>query len=263
MIKRIIRKIFQLLGLEIHRRPLEIQSLQLESIEAIMRKNNDFVDLKEWSYVEPDIYISSYNNILCDAFFKKLAQTLHCDGKTLLSVREMWNIYNWVKKTQEIVGDIAEVGVYRGGSAKLISEVKGKKKLFLFDTFEGIPQVNKDIDLIAQGSITGDSSELVRTYLSGYNNIKFVSGIFPSSAQQVIKDITVFSFVHLDVDVYPSTLDSLKFFYPKMSLGGVILTHDYRCLNTPGVKKAYDDFFSGKPETIIELWDTQAMIVKL
>ena len=40
-----------------------------------------------------------------------------------------------VKATRKLSGDIAEVGVYRGGSAMIICEAKGNKKLHLFDTF--------------------------------------------------------------------------------------------------------------------------------
>lgn len=47
-----------------------------------------------------------------------------------------------------------------------------------------------------------------------------------------------------------------------MTKKGIILTHDYRASYLPGVKKAFDEFFDGRPETIIELWDSQAIVVK-
>ncbi len=49
-----------------------------------------------------------------------------------------------------------------------------------------------------------------------------------------------FSFVHLDVDLYESTLAGLEYFYPRLIPGGVILSHDYSIL--AGVKKAFEDF---------------------
>ena len=50
-----------------------------------------------------------------------------------------------------------------------------------------------------------------------------------------------FSFVSLDVDLYQPTLCGLKFFYPRMSKGGVIMVHDY---GSPwlGVALAVDEF---------------------
>jgi O-methyltransferase len=102
----------------------------------------------------------------------------------------------------------------------------------------------------------------VREYLSKYKNIEFYPGFFPKSAETLNKDGLKFSFVHLDTDIYEATLEGLKFFYPLMTSKGVFIIHDYRSKHLPGVKKAVNDFFANKQETIIELWDTQALIIK-
>ena len=57
---------------------------------------------------------------------------------------EAFMIYSIVKTQTALEGDLAEVGVYQGGSAKLICEVKKEKKLYLFDTFTGLPEVSDD-----------------------------------------------------------------------------------------------------------------------
>ena len=67
--------------------------------------------------------------------------------------------------------------------------------------------------------------------------------------------------VHLDVDLYKSTLDCLKFFYPRVNKGGIIISHDYPSVN--GVKKAFDEFFKDKPEPIIRVSYNQCLIVKI
>ena len=54
-------------------------------------------------------------------------------------------IYSTAKTQEKLDGDMAEVGVFQGGSAKLICEAKGERKFYLFDTFEGLPDVS-DID---------------------------------------------------------------------------------------------------------------------
>jgi hypothetical protein len=59
----------------------------------------------------------------------------------LLADNEAYQLFATVKAVAKIQGDIAEVGVFKGGSAKLICEAKGNKRLHLFDTFEGIPKV--------------------------------------------------------------------------------------------------------------------------
>lgn len=180
--------------------------------------------------------------------------------KPLLSFREMCNIYLFVKKAAKIPGDIAEVGVYRGGSARIICEAKGDKPLHLFDTFSGLPAPDDSVDVLAEGEMKDTSLEQVMSSLASYPNVFFYKGLFPQTAGPV-RDHT-FSFVHLDTDLYKSTKDCLEFFYDKMNPGGIILTHDYNSIDTPGVRKAFDEFFVDKPETIVELWDSQCLIVK-
>src|SRR3989338_1298785 len=182
------------------------------------------------------------------------------DESAELSVFEIFNVYSAVLSTAKIPGDIAEVGVFKGGSAKVICiarEQSGKpgnsKIIHLFDTFEGLPEVDT-IDTKQTGGkfSRGEyaaSLESVQHYLEGYHNIHFYKGLFPSTADPV-KNIT-FSFLHLDVDIYQSTKDALKFFYPRMNKGGIIISHDYPFAN--GVKKAFDEFFADKPETVISL----------
>jgi hypothetical protein len=187
----------------------------------------------------------------------KIIKLTKQDMPLLIDDFEAYQVLAVAKKTMKIEGDIAEVGVYKGGSAKLICTVKGSKNLHLFDTFEGLPDVLKiDATRYQKGQFTV-SLEEVKSNLSGYENVFFYKGIFPETGETV-KDRT-FSFVNLDVDIYESTINSLKFFYPRMNTGGVILSHDYNFAE--GVKKAFDEYFEDKPEVIIELMGTQCVVV--
>ncbi len=186
-----------------------------------------------------------------------LINTIHNETDMLLGYDEAYQIFMLVTRTKKIEGDLAEVGVYRGGSAKLICEAKGNKRLHLFDTFQGIPRV-EDIDHgFSQGQFSAGLDD-VRGYLRLYENVYFYRGIFPDTSAPVRE--RKFSFVHLDVDTYQSTLNCLVFFYPRMNVGGVILSHDY--MNAAGVGKAWDEFFSKKREPIIEIASSQCMIMK-
>lgn len=180
-----------------------------------------------------------------------------------ISIREigLYQIYMAVKKTEKVDGDIAEVGVYKGSSAKFICEAS-KKPVHLFDTFEGLPELceNDDTKQFYKGEFSTQFQE-VKDYLKNYSNVRFYKGLFPSTAKSIeSKD---FSFVHLDLDIYESTSAALNFFYPKMSKGGIIISHDYP--GAAGVKKAVDDFFENKPEIVIELlpFCEQCLIVKV
>jgi hypothetical protein len=190
-----------------------------------------------------------------------LLERIREESELLLNAGEAYTLYMCVHSTQKVAGDIAEVGVYKGGSARIICEVKGVRPLHLFDTFEGIPAVDseKDGDTFQRGQYAA-SLEEVQQFLRGYDSIHFYKGIFPATAKAVKEQ--KFSFVNLDVDVYRSTMAGLRFFYPRMNPGGIILSHDY-CESTPGVKKAFDEFFSTKPEPIIEMPGYQCLVVKL
>lgn len=169
---------------------------------------------------------------------------------------EAFLIYSTAQNTGKIEGDIAEVGVFKGGSAKLICEAKGGRTLHLFDTFKGIPSVGEEDAPFHVGQFAA-SLDSVSDYLKDYRNVHFHEGIFPETAEPVKNNR--FSFVHLDVDTHESTLACLTFFYPRLSQGGVIITHDSL---EPGVNRAFYEYFEDKPEPIIELFHSQALVVK-
>lgn len=191
--------------------------------------------------------------------FLRLIKNARKEGEMIaLLDNEAYQIIMVVKRTEKIEGDIAEVGVYKGGSARLICEVKGDRSLHLFDTFEGLPDVG-DIDVLFHKGQFEASLEDIKNHLKKYSNVHFYKGFFPATADPVKNK--KFSFVHFDVDIYSSTFDCLNFFYPRMSKGGVIVSHDY--IYAAGVRKAFDEFFKDKPEPIIELSGSQCLIVKV
>jgi O-methyltransferase len=159
----------------------------------------------------------------------------------------------------KIPGDIAEVGAFEGVSAKLLATTDGRRTLHIFDTFEGLPKPGgKDSTGFYSGQYRA-SEEEVKKYLKDFN-VRIYKGYFPATAGP-ITDKT-FAFVHLDVDLYESTKACLEFFYSRMALGGIILTHDYAARDE-GVYQAFQEFFADKPEPVIELGGNQGIVVKL
>lgn len=150
-------------------------------------------------------------------------------------------------------GEMAEVGVSAGSSAKLICEKKGDVPLHLFDTFDGLPKTcTNDEGFFEPGMFRAEQSK-VEKYLSIYDNVHFHPGLFPATGDRVANKS--FSFVFLDVDLYESTRNCLEFFGQRMIRGGTILSHDYQF---PGVKKAFRD--TGFESKTIELADSLCMI---
>ena len=145
-----------------------------------------------------------------------LIRKIKKETEFLLLDNEAYQIFMAVRCTGKINGDIAEAGVYKGGSAKLICEAKGDKTLHLFDTFEGLPELYAidDPKQFHKGQYSVTCAE-VKNFLKKYQNVYFYEGLFPSTAEPIKNNF--FSFVHLDLDLYEATLNSLEFFYPRMN----------------------------------------------
>ena len=179
--------------------------------------------------------------------------------RSLVTGFETFMVYSLANSTRNLPGDIAEVGVFQGSTARIICEVKGDRRFRLFDTFEGLPKGAKEDRGVHRENQYTCSLESVREYLKDFEGLSFHKGRFPESAEEV--EEANYSFVHLDVDLYESTLAGLTHFYPLMVPGGIMLSHDYSIL--AGVEQACQEFVADKPENLIELTTTQCMIVKL
>jgi O-methyltransferase len=188
----------------------------------------------------------------------ELISQIHKEQRSLLSAFELFYLYSLSRAQAAAPGVFAEVGVYQGGSAKLICQAKGNKSLRLFDTFEGLPQPSDHDRGVHKKGQYACPMEAVQSYLSGYLNVTFHKGTFPDSVKNLEEES--YSFVHFDVDLYAGTLACLEYFYPRMAPGGMMLSHDYDLL--AGVQQAFQEFFANKPEQIIEQPTTQCLIVK-
>jgi O-methyltransferase len=178
-------------------------------------------------------------------------------AESLISANEAFFLYSLARAQSGLDGAMAELGVYQGSSAQVICEAKQERTLYLFDTFTGLPEPgHSESRMLRRGQYSAGLAA-VRDLLRAYSNVRFCSGTFPQSTTGAYNER--FSLVHLDADLYASTLAGLEFFYPRMVPGGIIIAHDYSTL--PGVMKAFAEFLTDRCEEVIELPSTQVMIV--
>jgi hypothetical protein len=175
-----------------------------------------------------------------------------------IGVDEGYLIYSAVRSTEKVGGDLAEVGVFRGQSAKIICLAKGARLLHLFDTFGGLPAPGSVDTAFTEGEYAC-SLPTVQQYLADEHHVHYYPGLFPETAAPASG--RRFSFVHLDVDLYASTRAALEFFYPRLSAGGIIVSHDY--VTADGVRQAFDEFLADKPEPVVELTGNQCLVTRL
>ena len=166
---------------------------------------------------------------------------------------------------QKIPGDLAELGVNKGGSALMIANTLrfygSNKKLFLFDSFQGMPDPHpKDAGVFKKGDYSRTSLEVVHKNLAGsYDNIELVPG-FVEDTIPLQPEGRQFSFVHIDLDLYVGTKIAIEYFYPCMSPGGIILDDDAVVLD--GARKAFRDYFKDNASVMRRLPTKQVVIVK-
>ena len=178
------------------------------------------------------------------------------------SLDRKYTLNQLLQLTLHINGDAAECGVYKGASSYLICraiEPYGKRN-HLFDSFEGLsPPTDRDGTYWTAGGLCADESH-VRKNLAEFKNFTVYRGWIPDRFRDVADDY--FSFVHIDVDLYEPTRDSITFFYDRLSPGGVMLLDDYGFSTCPGAKLAADEFLTGRQEKVVMLPSGQAFIVR-
>lgn len=148
---------------------------------------------------------------------------------------------------RDVPGSIAEVGVDYGDMSKYLNLYFSNRKLYLFDTFSGFD--HRDIEFEKKNNTMLPSMENAYTERSNANDVLermfypnqciIKSGYFPDSLEG-LED--TFAFVHIDCDLQKPIISALEYFYPRMSMGGIISIHDYYCLNFPGVREVVREF---------------------
>lgn len=186
---------------------------------------------------------------------------------TSVSDDRCYVLHQFARQCAHLAGDFAECGVYKGGtamlSARTLHDARASDKPFhLFDTFQGMPE---EADSDSAGHTLGDfgdtSLTAVQSRLGEFTNIRFHPGTIPTTLSEVAE--RAFAFIHVDLDLYRSTLAALQFFYPRMVKGAVLISDDYGFSRyKDAAKKAVDEFFMDKPEPVIVLKTGQCVVIK-
>lgn len=197
-----------------------------------------------------------------DGFIRKFRQL---SPHNYFSEERKYVLREFSRLTKKLPGNMAECGSYMGVSAWFMAHEAPDVDLFLFDAFEGL-QAPGERDMLADGSAywkEGDVSspeKVLTKNLSEFDHVNVLKGWIPSRFSEVSE--RKFRLVHIDVDLYQPTLDSLIFFYPRMVPGGVIVMDDYGFMNCPGAKLAADEFMSDKPEYVLHFPTGQGVIIR-
>ncbi len=168
--------------------------------------------------------------------------------RTLVSPDRCHVLYTLLQQALHVEGGIWECGVYKGGTAAMMAAMladKGPhKRLFLFDTFEGMPETDAAKDRHKKGDFADTSLEAVAGHVGHAALCVFRKGFIPATFAGL--EAERIAFAHIDVDIYQSILDCLEFIWPRLSFGGFIVFDDYGFSSCPGARAAVDEFFLEK-----------------
>ena len=192
--------------------------------------------------------------------------------KTSRNYPDKVRLYNFWLQIQRIekdgiAGDFAELGVYKGDSAKLLNLMAAGRTIHLFDTFEGFtttdlqPEEGEASTYTTKNFADTSINKVLKNIGGDPAHIKVNAGYFPQSATDM-EDVS-FALVNLDADLYNPTKAGLEYFYSHISPGGVIFIHDYN-YKWEGLMKAVDEFVATIPEKLILVpdLDSTVMIIK-
>jgi O-methyltransferase len=162
----------------------------------------------------------------------------------------------------QIPGDFVECGVARGGCAALMATVATQdlpvRKMWLFDSFEGLPaptredysqnqeSTGKHVRPLVRGSCLGTKEQVEELLFCRFgfarDSISLVPGWFQNTLPVWKQRISKIALLRIDGDWYESTICCLDNLYDSVSPGGAIIIDDYGvCF---GCKKAVHEFFS-------------------
>ena len=218
--KKIINKFIHSLGYTISRLPSNVIE---EDILSVTGKGDE-------KFQYGMINLHRYEPWLTDEKFLQVYNKIK--DYTLVDIYRCYELFDIVKRLENIEGDIIEIGVWRGGTSAIMAtalhSVNSEKNIFLCDTFSGVVKAS-EFDIRYRGGEHSDTSlQLVKDLLSSLQlkNFSLLQGIFPEETGSAVEDKT-FSLCHIDVDVYQSAVDIIDWIYPKLSKGGALVFDDY------------------------------------
>lgn len=165
---------------------------------------------------------------------------------------------------KNIVGSVAEIGVSAGIFARKINELFPDRTLYLFDTFEGLPdEERKSAERLGWGeklyalNERGTAMENVLEYMPYREKCIVKKGVFPHTFDIYGR----LAFVSLDIDFYDTTRQGLEIIYPHLSKGGYIMVHDYHNLSFVETKQAVIDFCDMNDVSYVPIPDAGGSVV--
>jgi hypothetical protein len=179
---------------------------------------------------------------------------------TLLDTFRLATLWQLCRLTNPL-GNIIEIGVYKGGASIHLSNCCPDRKIFICDSFMGFEQIDNFLDDKFDKSmfLETDEHNIERLLIGKNRKYSLIKGFFPASCKGI--NLGPISFAHIDVDVYKSTIETLIFLDDYMINNSLIVIDDYN-REAKGVNRAIKEFMHKTDNwKIIPLFPGQALLV--
>lgn len=175
---------------------------------------------------------------------------LRVKRNTMLSPEDLFQMKTILEDVNKnkIEGSVVEAGCWRGGCGSYMAMKDSKRKVFLLDSFEGMPDPGS-LDYKSggkKGLNKGDltvSEDVVLDLLKKLklSNVTTIKGFFDKTIPLNKDNIGKISVLRLDGDFYSSTKDVLEGLYDQVSVGGYVVIDDWH--DFEGCRQAVFEFF--------------------
>jgi O-methyltransferase len=176
-------------------------------------------------------------------------------AETMMGLARMDHLQNCLLDVlrRKVPGDLAEIGVWRGGVGIMMRAVlralgNVRRKVWLADSFQGHPHpdprqypADKDDPHRSYRELTV-SLDTVKQNFERYglndDQVCYLPGWYRDTLPTA--PIESIALLHVDCDMYESTIVTLRSLYSKVSPGGYVIIDDYGAI--AGCRQAVDDF---------------------
>lgn len=175
------------------------------------------------------------------------------------------NTLTWAaQQVLPVEGDFVECGVYKGFSFAVLTDYldfgKLDKTLYLYDTFEGIPEKYNSENIDAPEYAAPGIHENVVQRFSKYENVRVVKGVVPDAFSDVVPEKV--ALLHLDLNSSKAERAALEVLFDRVPPGGVIVFDDYGWAAYRAQRIAEDEFAAERGYRILEIPTGQGLLIK-
>lgn len=156
----------------------------------------------------------------------------------------------------KVEGDFVELGCYKGETslllAKLLKDSHSPKRLWLYDSFAGLPDKSSEDassagDAFRRGELFVSKREVVEKFRRANLPLPIIKKAFFSDLNSASDLPAQISFAFLDGDLYDSIKTSLALVVPRLAPGALVIVHDFNNPSLPGAAKAVEEFLAAHP----------------